>query len=126
MEHNTIFSTPAKVVTDRVSDKSKGFGFVTFASEDEAHTALTEMNGKVCTSLYHYFYILEIASYHAFLPRDKEKNGDLIDKQRLNLSLMVLFAVAFERKGYFCGLCKTNIQFSWRNSYSKRTSRGEN
>ncbi|XP_022933740.1 small RNA-binding protein 11, chloroplastic-like [Cucurbita moschata] len=36
----------AKVVTDRVSDKSKGFGFVTFASEDEAHTALTEMNGK--------------------------------------------------------------------------------
>lgn len=52
MEHNTIFSIPAKVVTDRVSDKSKGFGFVTFASEDEAHTALTEMNGKVCTSLY--------------------------------------------------------------------------
>ncbi|GMH09969.1 hypothetical protein Nepgr_011810 [Nepenthes gracilis] len=36
----------AKIVCDRVSDRSKGFGFVTFASEDEAHKALTEMNGK--------------------------------------------------------------------------------
>ncbi|KAF4402866.1 hypothetical protein G4B88_010318 [Cannabis sativa] len=36
----------AKIVMDRVSDKSKGFGFVTFASEDEAQKALTEMNGK--------------------------------------------------------------------------------
>ncbi|KDP36187.1 hypothetical protein JCGZ_08831 [Jatropha curcas] len=36
----------AKIVTDRVSDKSKGFGFVTFASVDEADKALTEMNGK--------------------------------------------------------------------------------
>ncbi|KAH7671348.1 RNA recognition motif domain-containing protein [Dioscorea alata] len=37
----------AKVVMDRVADRSKGFGFVTFASEDEAQKALTEMNGKV-------------------------------------------------------------------------------
>ena len=44
-----VFS--AKVVTDRVSGKSKGFGFVTFASVDEAHKALTEMNGKVMKSL---------------------------------------------------------------------------
>ncbi|KAG2686673.1 hypothetical protein I3843_09G017200 [Carya illinoinensis] len=36
----------AKIVTDRVSDRSKGFGFVTFASEDEADKAITEMNGK--------------------------------------------------------------------------------
>ncbi|XP_048138992.1 small RNA-binding protein 11, chloroplastic-like [Rhodamnia argentea] len=36
----------AKVVMDRVSDRSKGFGFVTFASEDEACRAVTEMNGK--------------------------------------------------------------------------------
>ncbi|GAV59461.1 RRM_1 domain-containing protein [Cephalotus follicularis] len=37
----------AKIVMDRVSDRSKGFGFVTFASEDEAHKALDEMNGKM-------------------------------------------------------------------------------
>uniref|UniRef100_A0A5B7BRP4 RRM domain-containing protein n=1 Tax=Davidia involucrata TaxID=16924 RepID=A0A5B7BRP4_DAVIN len=36
----------AKIVMDRVSDRSKGFGFVTFASEDEAQKAITEMNGK--------------------------------------------------------------------------------
>ncbi|XP_057507245.1 small RNA-binding protein 11, chloroplastic-like [Actinidia eriantha] len=36
----------AKVVSDRVSDRSKGFGFVTFASVDEAEKAKTEMDGK--------------------------------------------------------------------------------
>ncbi|KAJ8754748.1 hypothetical protein K2173_012137 [Erythroxylum novogranatense] len=36
----------AKIVADRVSDRSKGFGFITFASEDEADRALSEMNGK--------------------------------------------------------------------------------
>jgi|APAra0007618257_1042622.scaffolds.fasta_scaffold01332_6 hypothetical protein len=32
---------------DRVSDRSKGFGFVTFASADEAQKALMEFNGQV-------------------------------------------------------------------------------
>ncbi|XP_050383007.1 small RNA-binding protein 11, chloroplastic-like [Argentina anserina] len=36
----------AQVVSDRVSDRSKGFGFVTFASLDEAHKAVEQMNGK--------------------------------------------------------------------------------
>ncbi|XWS43380.1 hypothetical protein CRYUN_Cryun16bG0098200 [Craigia yunnanensis] len=36
----------AKIITDRVSDKSKGFGFVTYASEDEAEKAIAQMNGK--------------------------------------------------------------------------------
>ncbi|WCJ34255.1 RNA binding (RRM/RBD/RNP motifs) family protein [Euphorbia peplus] len=36
----------AKIVADRVTNKSKGFGFVTFASEDEAYNAITEMDGK--------------------------------------------------------------------------------
>lgn len=37
----------AKVVTDRVSEKSKGYGFVTFASQDEAENAIAEINEKV-------------------------------------------------------------------------------
>ncbi|KAK7286643.1 hypothetical protein RJT34_21783 [Clitoria ternatea] len=36
----------AKIVADRVSDRSKGFGFVTFASQDEAENAIAQMNGK--------------------------------------------------------------------------------
>ncbi|KAK0583906.1 hypothetical protein LWI29_004867 [Acer saccharum] len=36
----------ARVIMDRVSDRSKGFGFVTFASQDEAEKALAEMNGN--------------------------------------------------------------------------------
>ncbi|XVE59607.1 hypothetical protein DITRI_Ditri05aG0059500 [Diplodiscus trichospermus] len=37
----------AKVVTDKVRNRSKGYGFVTFAEEAEATKALTVMNGKL-------------------------------------------------------------------------------
>uniref|UniRef100_A0A1D1XWF7 Glycine-rich RNA-binding protein 2, mitochondrial n=1 Tax=Anthurium amnicola TaxID=1678845 RepID=A0A1D1XWF7_9ARAE len=37
----------AKIAVDRGSGRSKGFGFVTFACEDEAEKAISEMNGKV-------------------------------------------------------------------------------
>jgi len=36
----------AKVVTDRVSGRSKGFGFVRYATIDEAEKARQEMNAK--------------------------------------------------------------------------------
>jgi len=36
----------ATVITDRASGRSKGFGFVEFASDDEAERAISEMNGK--------------------------------------------------------------------------------
>ncbi|KAG9135680.1 hypothetical protein Leryth_002417 [Lithospermum erythrorhizon] len=36
----------AKIVTDKVTERPKGFGFVTYASEDEAEKATREMNGK--------------------------------------------------------------------------------
>jgi RNA recognition motif-containing protein len=35
----------AKVITDRETGRSRGFGFVTFANDDGATTAVTEMNG---------------------------------------------------------------------------------
>ena len=37
--------TDAKVITDRDSGRSRGFGFVTFEDADEADTAIAKMNG---------------------------------------------------------------------------------
>lgn len=37
---------PAKVITDRASGRSKGFGFVTYATIEEAEKAREEMNAK--------------------------------------------------------------------------------
>lgn len=42
---------------DRVSDRSKGFGFVTYASEEEAEKAIAEMNGKVGPCPSYFFFI---------------------------------------------------------------------
>ncbi|XP_027065210.2 small RNA-binding protein 11, chloroplastic isoform X1 [Coffea arabica] len=36
----------AKIPMDKVSGRSKGFGFITCASEDEAENAIKELNGK--------------------------------------------------------------------------------
>ncbi|HEX4925617.1 MAG TPA: RNA-binding protein [Bdellovibrionales bacterium] len=36
----------AKVITDRDTGRSKGFGFVEMGSDDEAQNAITQMNGK--------------------------------------------------------------------------------
>ena len=38
--------TEAVVISDRYSGRSKGFGFVTFAEEESAKKAVSEMNGK--------------------------------------------------------------------------------
>lgn len=35
----------AKVITDRETGRSRGFGFVTFADDNDAQTAMAEMNG---------------------------------------------------------------------------------
>lgn len=36
----------AKVITDRETNRSKGFGFVEMASDEEAKKAIDELNGK--------------------------------------------------------------------------------
>ncbi len=38
--------TEAKVISDKFSGRSKGFGFVTMADEKMAEKAIAEMNGK--------------------------------------------------------------------------------
>jgi len=38
--------TEAVIISDKFSGRSKGFGFVTFATEDSAKKAVEEMNGK--------------------------------------------------------------------------------
>jgi RNA recognition motif-containing protein len=38
--------TSAKIITDKFSGKSRGFGFVEMASEDEARQAIDGLNGK--------------------------------------------------------------------------------
>lgn len=55
------FTFPAKIIRDKASNRSKGFGYVTFATEDEARKALMEMNGKV--NCFTYSYILRIMNY---------------------------------------------------------------
>ncbi len=37
----------ASVITDRDSGRSRGFGFVEMATDDEAHKAIEELNGKM-------------------------------------------------------------------------------
>ena len=43
-EFGTISS--AKIIMDRDTGRSRGFGFVEMASDDEAKTAIQELNGK--------------------------------------------------------------------------------
>tara|TARA_B100000029_G_scaffold477800_1_gene523247 strand:- start:78 stop:332 length:255 start_codon:yes stop_codon:yes gene_type:complete len=42
-EHGEV--TSAKVIVDRMSGRSRGFGFVEMASEDEAASAIEALNG---------------------------------------------------------------------------------
>lgn len=41
----------ARVIIDRESGRSRGFGFVTFTSSEEASAAITGMDGKVLVSI---------------------------------------------------------------------------
>lgn len=48
---NEVFSkfgevSEAKVITDKFSGRSRGFGFVSFSTEEEAQKAVKEMNGS--------------------------------------------------------------------------------
>jgi RNA recognition motif-containing protein len=44
-EYGTVSSS--RVITDKYSGRSKGFGFVTMENADEARLAISELNGSV-------------------------------------------------------------------------------
>ena len=44
------FDETAKIIVDRSSGRSKGFGFIAYASDAEADKAVSGMNGKVISS----------------------------------------------------------------------------
>ncbi|VVB16647.1 unnamed protein product [Arabis nemorensis] len=39
--------TEARLIRDQQTQRPKGFGFITFKSEDDAHKALKALNGKI-------------------------------------------------------------------------------
>lgn len=43
-QHGTV--TSAEVISDRATGRSKGFGFVEMASDDEADSAIEALNGQ--------------------------------------------------------------------------------
>lgn len=47
-----------KVIMDKISKRSKGYGFIEYASEEAAAAALEEMNGKVLLGSYCYEFVL--------------------------------------------------------------------
>ncbi len=47
-EFGTVSS--CKIITDKFSGRSKGFGFITMDDQDEASKAIEELNGKTLQS----------------------------------------------------------------------------
>ena len=47
-EHGTVSS--CKIITDKYSGRSKGFGFITMENQDEANKAIEELNGTTFES----------------------------------------------------------------------------
>jgi RNA recognition motif-containing protein len=46
-----VFHIAARVITDRETGRSRGFGFVNFAEEEAAKAAVTGMDGQVSRNL---------------------------------------------------------------------------
>ena len=66
----------AKVITDRESGRSKGFGFVEFVNEDDNQKAVDQLDGKE----------LDGRAINVGLARPKEDRPRTFDRPRSNFS----------------------------------------
>ena len=64
----------AMVITDRMSGRSKGFGFVTFATEEAAQAAIAQLNEKEIEGRK---IIVNVAR-----PREERRDGGFRDDRR--------------------------------------------
>ena len=79
------FPFAATIITDKGKNRSKGYGYVTFSTEEEAQNALTEMNGKVKLHHFLWFTMLKL----------------------LSLSITQYILAVTRWTSPFCGQCKT-------------------
>jgi len=70
-------ATSAEVVKDRVTGASKGFAFVEFASDDEAHATINALNGKDMNG--------QAVVVNALQQKFKSSSGVNIDSEMANL-----------------------------------------
>lgn len=84
-----------KVICDRVSGKSRGYGFVRYTSEVAASKALKEMDGRVCSNIQIHCLLLDYFILAYIL--------------RFSLSMLYAFAVAGWQK-YPYSLCAKRVK----------------
>jgi hypothetical protein len=59
---------PAKIILDRESGRSRGFGFITYTSSEEASAAITAMDGKVSSYFEGLWFIcFRLSWWHYFI-----------------------------------------------------------
>jgi RNA recognition motif-containing protein len=64
----TVEST--KIVTDRETGRSKGFGFVEMSTEEEAQGAISKLNGSDCEGR-----TITVSEARPMVPREKRPGG---------------------------------------------------